>query len=109
MTRYCNECNREFEPKADWMRLCWNCWRRREDRRIYQCGRADGYDEGYEAGHAAGLWTGSGASHTTLNGGLLRELVALCHPDRHPPERAVVANRVTAALLEMIDRERKVA
>jgi hypothetical protein len=33
---------------------------------------------------------------------LLLAAVALCHPDRHPPERAAVANSVTSALLELL-------
>jgi hypothetical protein len=30
--------------------------------------------------------------------------VALTHPDRHPPERNAVANRITAILLAMMKK-----
>jgi len=33
----------------------------------------------------------------------------LAHPDRHPVERAPIANRATAALLELLERERRAA
>jgi hypothetical protein len=33
--------------------------------------------------------------------GRLRDLIALCHPDRHPPERAELATRVTAFLIAL--------
>lgn len=29
----------------------------------------------------------------------LEDLIQLCHPDRHPPERRALANRMTAHLL----------
>jgi hypothetical protein len=38
------------------------------------------------------------ASPTELDAELLRDALALTHPDRHPPERADMATRVTAAL-----------
>ena len=38
-----------------------------------------------------------------LDAGWLRELVTLTHPDRHPPERAELANRATARLLDLLN------
>ena len=40
----------------------------------------------------------------SLTPSTLRELVTLCHPDRHPPERYDQANRATALLLGLMDR-----
>jgi hypothetical protein len=37
---------------------------------------------------------------------VLLDAVALCHPDRHPPERFEQANRVTAGLLDLLERAR---
>jgi hypothetical protein len=39
----------------------------------------------------------------------LKSAIALCHPDRHPPERADLCNRVTGALLEALKAVRKAA
>jgi hypothetical protein len=35
---------------------------------------------------------------------LLRAVIALTHPDRHPAERTRAANRVTQQLLELLNR-----
>jgi hypothetical protein len=37
---------------------------------------------------------------------LLRDAIQLCHPDRHPPERSEIANRVTAALISLREGRR---
>jgi hypothetical protein len=34
----------------------------------------------------------------------VRELILLAHPDRHPPERAALANKVTARLNALMER-----
>ena len=44
-------------------------------------------------------WGKFAAEPTELNLELLEEAIALTHPDRHPPERAEQAHRVTAELL----------
>lgn len=109
------KCGREFEARGDWQKLCWECWRDRERQRAgrgdlsvlmrqsakavetaYEAGRERGYEEGYEKGRATSV-TGDEA----ISPGLLRELVRLCHPDLHPPERFQLANRVTAQLMSM--------
>jgi hypothetical protein len=95
VTRACRRCGETFEAKGDWMKLCWQCWRRREDQR---------QDRAYDAGYRAGLVDGGGQrhGHGRLDDELLRVLVTLCHPDRHPPERFELANRATATLLGLI-------
>lgn len=80
------------------MRKCWPCWRgeRDEEDRGAEYGRA--WVAGYEAGVAARRPATIGVP--CLDPKLVRDAVALCHPDRHPAERAAQANRVTAKMLE---------
>jgi len=51
--------------------------------------------KGYELGHGRGVFE-------TLEGSIralpLRDLITLCHPDRHPPERFELANDMTSWL-----------
>lgn len=81
------------------MKLCWPCWRARQDRKV---------DE-FEAGYRLGLKAAGSGGRGPLDVDLAREAIQLCHPDRHPPERFALANRVTAALLELLDEGRKAA
>jgi hypothetical protein len=48
---------------------------------------------------------------TPVDAALLKSAIALCHPDRHPPERADLCHRVTAALTVALKavREREAA
>ena len=111
MTRRCNACGVEFEADGQWMKLCWSCWRERKDHQAedaaYERGRRDGYKDGWDDCQLYrednGPTNGSGPQ---LERGLLRDLVQLCHPDRHPPERGELANRTTAALLGLLDGSR---
>lgn len=63
------------------------------------------YQQGYAAGLAAARTLTAGAA---LDAGFLRELVALCHPDRHPG-RTEKATRATQRLLEALDERREAA
>ncbi|MDQ3671482.1 MAG: hypothetical protein M3364_03460 [Actinomycetota bacterium] len=81
----CSDCGRSFSAKGQWQRRCWTCWRGQEDAKLIA--------EGFEAGLAAA---------SSLDERLLRDAIALCHPDRHPPERFLLANRVTASLIELL-------
>jgi hypothetical protein len=63
-----------------------------------------GKREGYAEGHAAARTNGDGGQ---FNQEQLRAMVTLCHPDRHPPERFDLANRVTAKLLSLIQSKGK--
>jgi hypothetical protein len=94
MIRDCVECGREFEAKGAWMRRCWDCWRERKDQEVY--------DRGYAAGLRAGRNGHGQRNGHGLDSELLRALVTLCHPDRHPPERFELANRTTATLLGLL-------
>lgn len=82
MTAVCRDCTARFEPQGAWQKLCWDCWRDRRDTRACR--------------HDAGQVT-----HPGLDAGLLRDLIALCHPDRHPAERAGLATQTTIRLLEL--------
>jgi hypothetical protein len=71
------------------MRLCWPCWRElqaqaKQPRTVVV---------------------------SPVDAALLRSQIALCHPDRHPPERADLCHRVTAALTVALKavREREAA
>jgi hypothetical protein len=87
--------------------LCWRCRRAAKDRELE--GRV--YDRGYTAGYWAGIADGErqAGARDRLDAGLLRDLVQLCHPDGHPPERAALANRTTTTLTELLARERSAA
>lgn len=65
----------------------------------------EGFNEGRSLGYAEGVRAASPATPEPqpLTGDLLRRVIALCHPDRHPPERSEEANEVTAFLLLMRD------
>jgi hypothetical protein len=111
------KCGAEFDAQGAWQKLCWNCWRAQERDRAdrgdlgtlerrsrallaeaYEAGRRRGYDEGYDAGAREN----SGPARAgDVDPTLLRELIILCHPDRHPPERFDQANRITAQLVSM--------
>lgn len=94
MTATCVDCARGFQARGSWQTRCWPCWRAHRDEET----RADAYDTGYDAGYRAGTRDAPPAS---LGAALLADLVALAHPDRHPPERAALAHRATVALLAL--------
>jgi len=70
---------------------------------------AAAYERGYAAGLTAAARAQAANGHKQFNAAQLRALVTLCHPDRHPPERAQLANCATARLLELLEREREAA
>jgi hypothetical protein len=93
MIRRCTVCGESFQARGDWMKRCWSCWREGKDHGV----RGAAYQRGYRDGLAAAR---------RLDAALLRDLVALVHPDRHPPERFEQANAATAALLAMTNGRR---
>lgn len=92
MTRSCQSCGTTYDGER-WQKVCWTCWRKRKD--------ADDADRAYQRGYAAGHAAAARAASPRLDGDLLKAIIALCHPDRHPAERAADANAVTALLLNM--------
>ena len=83
----CIDCGDTFAARGTWQTRCWRCWREQKDN--------ERYTEAWERGYRAGLQ----AAPAGLDPGLVGDLIQLCHPDRHPVERAGLANRATAALL----------
>lgn len=67
--------------------MCWSCWRELQ-------------------GQAAQPKT---VVVSPVDADLLKSAIALCHPDRHPPERADLCNRVTAALVAALKAVRETA
>ena len=119
MIARCQKCRNPFDAQGDWQKLCWDCWRARDRERsstgdlgaierraakavteAYAAGRARGYEEGWAVGRAEARPSGNGHG-SALSPGLHRELIRLCHPDLHPPERFDLANRVTQELNSM--------
>jgi hypothetical protein len=87
MSRCCYSCDTAFRPDGSWQKLCWPCWRRL---------RAE------EAKPRTVVMS-------PVDADLLKPAIALCHPDRHPPERAEMCNRVTAALTAALKAVREAA
>jgi hypothetical protein len=100
--RRCQHCRAPFQPIARHHRLCWECWRTRRD----EHDRAGAYDEGWRDGYRAGARC---SSSPAFEPALLADAIRLTHPDRHPPDRVSMANRVTAALNGLRDQLRSAA
>lgn len=84
--RVCS-CGEAFYPRFASHRLCPSCWRRRSARRQQR------------------QLTEEATTPDLM--GVLRAAAALCHPDRHPPERRRQATRTTQDLLELLAREKR--
>ena len=87
MSRTCQSCLKRFRPDGSWQRLCWSCWRklRAEEQKPRT------------------------VVVSPVDAELLKLAISLCHPDRHPPERADMCNRVTAALTVALKAVREAA
>jgi hypothetical protein len=92
MLRRCR-CGAQFDGEH-WQRLCWPCWRRERGRSE----PADAYQRGYQLGYRDGC---AAVQCAGLTDDLIASAIQLAHPDRHPPERAALANAVTAQLLAL--------
>jgi hypothetical protein len=87
MSRRCRSCDELFRPEFSSMRLCWPCWcelreQAKQPRTVVV---------------------------SPVDADLLRSAIGLCHPDRHPPERAELCHRVTAALTVALKAVREAA
>ena len=98
MLKTCSDCRNSFTAKGAWQHRCWDCWREHKNEEIR--------DAGYRAGYRDGLAAARQPSRASLDPNLIRDCVALTHPDRHPAERYELANRVTATLLSLIPQGR---
>jgi hypothetical protein len=96
MIRNCRRCGESFESDRNYHRLCWPCyWDQRN--------AAEANERQTPPAASAA------AQGPALDPRLLRDAIALCHPDRHPPERSKTANAVTAALLDLLKAARGAA
>lgn len=114
----CCDCGEGFwrEDAERWKRRCFSCWKAdkaakenaRQDRaanennhRNHTCDEREleaWYRRGYEAGHAAAIALGEGPP-PPFDKTRLRELLQLCHPDKHGGSE--LANKVTQWLAEI--------
>ena len=111
MTTACQSCGGWFDRPAGetWRTLCKRCYvakLRREGRfdPYYRRGSrpaspATEFDR--ERALLEGMNRAVGAVERALPAEVLRQCIALCHPDRHPPERAEAANVATRCLLAL--------
>lgn len=101
-------CPRCSKSKADWAEVCWRCHVDDREQEAYDQGWRDALREAashiedrtreeYNRGYLAGL---AACPHTAsvLDAPRLRQLIQLCHPDRHGGSDA--ANDATKWLLE---------
>jgi hypothetical protein len=87
VSRRCYSCDKSFRPEGSWQRLCWPCWRELQ----------------------AQAKNPRTVVVSPVDAALLKSAIALCHPDRHPLERAELCHRVTAALTVALNALRNAA
>lgn len=90
MKKKCGVCNEWFEAKGSYQRKCLDCWKREKNEEVRRAGYQAGWNEGFRVG--------SKSKKNQLDEEFLMDLLRLCHPDRHPVERASLANRVSAQI-----------
>jgi hypothetical protein len=93
----CHRCRRFFGPAYPSQRLCRICLHEDEGKPDLALAEI-----AWERGYALGLERGRRNEPTDIEAALgalpLIELLQLCHPDRHPPERFEQANRISVWL-----------
>jgi hypothetical protein len=99
----CQICGRLYHrisPSMRWCRVCLH-----EKSRDYDLAVAElAWEHGYRLGLQRARQQLDDAGLEAALGGLpLRDLITLCHPDRHPPEREDLANRITVWLNALRD------
>ena len=97
----CTDCGTRFYRQADeaWKRRCLSCWKASKAGEKPEAGEfLRGYRAGYEAGQASAS-AGSGPEPTALDKARVRQLLQLCHPDKHGGSD--LAQRVTQWLNEI--------
>jgi hypothetical protein len=98
--RTCADCGTRFRAPNSSQRRCRRCFRALKERDEAEA-RQDAYDAAWDSGYRSGRLS-------ALNKELLRDLIQLCHPDRHSG-RVDLATRVTRQLLELRERIRRAA
>ena len=95
----CESCGRDFTPALPGHRVCRVCWFEREG--DYEMALAElAWRRGYELAVERAI-DESGRMGKALDSLPLRDVISLCHPDRHPAERCQQANRATRELLAL--------
>lgn len=97
-TAACRECR--GPKKLNRFPLCWKCDKKAEFDRGYRDGYKDGHQDGLEESRA----TSQATAQPSLEGSRIRQLLQLCHPDKHG--NSPVANDVTAWLLKQREPRR---
>lgn len=103
MMRQCEKCGTWFVAKVSYAKLCYPCWKRRQDaeataeelareNEVLRRSNATLHRMLDETRRLT-----QPAPATVLPADLLLEMIYLCHPDRHG--NSAVANRVTSFLL----------
>jgi hypothetical protein len=101
MTRNCRRCGDRFETDRAHHRLCWACYWELRDGDASWRKPPPGWESPPRREPARAV--------SALDARLLQDAISLTHPDRHPPERARIANAVTAALLELLNAAKRAA
>jgi hypothetical protein len=107
--RICLTCG---EPLGGPGRSCLECFRGTFGREREKQIRDEAHREGYRKGRADALFDEVARRHVGLPPRLLvsdvfgvdvlRDMLKLVHPDHQPPERAELANRITALVLTVL-------
>ena len=87
MYKTCTNCGDEFKTKVDYAKLCYECWREKEDAPAIIVDLRNQIDLLRRHLDNAGI-----------PDDILRILTMLCHPDKHDGSKA--ANKATLWLLE---------
>ena len=103
MMKQCEKCQTWFVAKVSYAKLCYPCWKRRQDAEA-TAEELERENESLRRSNAT-LRRLLDETHrltnpapaTALPAELLGEMIYLCHPDRHG--NSAVANRVTSFLL----------
>lgn len=109
MLTRCVDCVQVFDARGDWQRRCYACYRDHKARTDAGKAYARGREDGIEIGRRMALRSMPRPTRETLDSDLLRSLIRLTHPDRHPAERAEEANAATATLLDLLAQTRQEA
>jgi hypothetical protein len=96
MTCFCHDCGRQFQAR-EWTALCRDCARAREQQVEQEHAHEQGYGDGFREGYRA-----AASQSVRLDRPVLRELLQLCDPSLHEPERMAMAMRMTAVLMELV-------
>lgn len=113
----CSQCGGWFLPAENELgddrpaNVCIDCWEPIDAERPIGAAYERGWYDGYKVGErntrrALGHEPKVAAPAPARESLPLRDVLKLCHPDWHPPERGTLATRVTQIILEVISREK---